>query len=378
MTALLAPRRSVIGRGCRLSLSSLLPDGPVVLVRGRSVPWVDDWLSGMRASGRFVAVVVADGEPSLPQVEAALNALAGVSPRRVVAIGGGSAVDLGKALSALMPAAGHPLDHLEVVGAGKPLEADPIPMIAVPTTAGTGAEATKNAVIDVPQHKRKVSLRDPRMVPDVALLDAELTTGTPWPVTLASGMDAVTQVIEPFLSSRARPDIDIWCMAAIGPGLRALTALSRGEDPFARDVLLRAAHISGIALANAGLGAVHGLAGVIGGESGAPHGAICARVLPPVLAANRHACKAAGHDMAKFEVLDAIVARAFDVAGTPAPAEHALSAFLESAGMPRLRAVTGQDMDLERIARLSQGASSMKANPVPLSVDTLQAILADA
>jgi hypothetical protein len=168
------------------------------------------------------------------------------------------------------------MDHLEVVGRGLPLTEAPLPFIAIPTTAGTGSEATKNAVIGLHDQGRKVSLRDDRMLARLAIVDPALTDGTPWAVTLASGLDAVTQVIEPFVSVKATPYTDAISAPAISAGLMALQRLRQGEDQDARDALAWVSLSGGLALANAGLGAVHGLAGVIGGLCPAPHGAVSA------------------------------------------------------------------------------------------------------
>ncbi|MFW2588073.1 iron-containing alcohol dehydrogenase [Sagittula sp. SSi028] len=366
---LLVPRRTLTGRGSRARvIDCITGGGPAVVVRGASARWADDLVADLRALGRDVQVITGQGEPSLPALVTHLQDLRPLRPETVVAVGGGSVIDLGKALAALLPATGDPLDHLEVVGQGLPLTTDPLFYIAVPTTSGTGAEATKNAVIDVPEHRRKVSLRDARMLPDVAVLDGALTDGTPWPVTLACGMDALTQLIEPYLSSRAMPETDAICAAAIGPTMHALMTLSRGEDAQARDTLLAAAHLSGIALANAGLGAVHGLAGVIGGQTGAPHGAICARLLPAVLRANRHACQQAGLSVARFDDVD----RWVTAVCTGDTAADALTGFLSGAPLAQMGA-----MEDATVADMAASSSSMKGNPVSLPPAILQEILAE-
>ena len=371
--SLIVPARTVSGRGSRGAvLEAVTPlRGAIIVVRGQSVPWVDVLLAELMAAGRPVFPVIATGEPSLPQVEALVSELRDSGAGIVVAIGGGSVIDLGKALAALVPAPGGVLDHLEVVGAGQPLAEPPLPLIAVPTTAGTGAEATKNAVIDVPDHRRKVSLRDPRMVPGLAVLDADLTDGAPWPVTLSTGMDALTQLIEAFVSIRATPETDVLCRAAIPLAAGALSRLSKGEDPDARQTMLVAAHLSGIALANAGLGAVHGLAGVLGGRTKAPHGAICARLLPAVLKANREACLAAGLDTGRFDEVDKMVARGMGRPGETAP--DLLRELMSGTDFPGLGA-----FDAEAVAEESLQSSSMKGNPVQLTVPQLVSVLGSA
>ncbi len=153
----------------------------------------------------------------------------------MVSLGGGAVIDAGKAIAALVPAAGPVIDYLEVVGTGRQLEASPLPFVAIPTTAGTGAEVTKNAVINVPEQQRKVSLRDDRMLPDPAIVDPALTDNAPRSITLSSGLDALTQVIEPRLCSRATPFTDALCQQAIPRGIRALKILMEQECPASRD-----------------------------------------------------------------------------------------------------------------------------------------------
>jgi len=374
-TALAVPRRTVFGRGSRHKIVGALGavSGPVLLVHGRSARWAEALAGTLQAQGAAVLTAASDGEPSLPVLECHLKDLREAGIGAVVAIGGGSAIDLGKALAALLPARGEVLDYLEVVGRGQPLDLAPLPLIAVPTTAGTGAEATRNAVIDVPAHRRKVSLRDPRMIPGLAVLDADLTDEMPWPVTLMTGMDAITQLIEPYLSKRATPATDFICQSAIEPAMRVLIRLSEGPSPEARDTLLFAAHLSGIALANAGLGAVHGLAGVIGGQSGAPHGAICGALLPGVLEVNRNACARLGRDTGRFDEVDRMIARAFGRRGASAPA--LLRDFVAGYDLAEVAKLSGDMLAFGEVAEQAKSSSSMKANPVELTTGELLEVL---
>lgn len=341
----------------------------VILVhgaRGARADWLGD---ALRAEGLAVTRFSVPGEPDQARIEAGLTTARAAGADSVVAIGGGAAIDAGKAIAALVPATRPMLDHLEVVGQGLPLDHPPLPFIALPTTAGTGAEVTKNAVIAVLEHHRKVSLRDPRMLPDLAIVDPALTDGCPRAVTLASGLDAVTQVIEPFLSTRANPMTDALCREAIPKGLGALVTLMQGEDPAARDALAWTSLCGGLALANAGLGAVHGLAGPLGGLTGAAHGAICGALLPPVLAANAKACGGG----ARFEAVARWIATALDT--TPESAFDTLAAWSRDAGLPGLDA---QEVDAgarHAAAQAAAASSSMKANPAPLSPQTLEAVM---
>ncbi|MGC9420256.1 MAG: iron-containing alcohol dehydrogenase, partial [Rhodovulum sp.] len=229
---LLTPGRIVFGRGAAAGAAARIAamGRRVLLVRGGSVGFADALAADLRALGAEVLGLRGQGEPTLDALQSALAEARAFAPDAVAAIGGGSVIDLGKALAALVPSDRPPLDHLEVVGQGLPLPRPPLPMAALPTTAGTGAEATKNAVIGVPAHGRKVSLRDDRMIPALALVDPGLTDGCPWAVTLASGLDAVTQVIEPYLSARASPLTDALCRDAIPRSLAALVRLAEAED----------------------------------------------------------------------------------------------------------------------------------------------------
>lgn len=285
------PAKIIFGRGKRSEAADEICrfGKRIVLVRGRSVAWADTLQDELRKKGAMVETVVSSGEPSFPDLVVALENIRALGPDCVVAVGGGSVIDLGKALAALAQSAEDPLIHFELVGDARPLERAPLPFVAIPTTAGTGAEATKNAVISFPEHRRKVSLRDDRMLADMALIDPALTDGCPRAVTLSSGLDALTQVIEPFVSSRANILTDAMCRDAIPRAIGALMQLMEAEKVAARDNMAHASFLGGIALANAGLGAVHGLAGVIGGRSNAGHGALCGRLLPVVLLANRAA-----------------------------------------------------------------------------------------
>jgi alcohol dehydrogenase class IV len=332
--------------------------------------------------GRGVVVHGAGGaraapqEPTLAMLSGALDRGRPFRPDWVAAVGGGAALDLGKALAALLTATGDPTDHLEVVGRALPLPQPPLPFVALPTTAGTGAEATRNAVIGLPAHRRKVSLRDDRMLPRLALVDPALTDGCPRAVTLASGLDALTQVIEPFVSGRATPFTDALAGPAITTGLDALRRLMAAEDAAARDAMAWVSLCGGIALSNAGLGAVHGLAGVIGGMTGAPHGAICGVLLPHVLAANRAAAAPGSMARERLDAVHATIAAAF---GTrPEAAPQALARWAADAGLPPLSALGLQPRDHDEVTEGARTASSMQANPVALDGAALARVLAAA
>ena len=345
------PGRILFGRGTAAQAPALIRGfgARVLVVTGASMARAQPLVATLQDAGAQVLILPCAGEPDLPGLETALAQARPFAAAVVVAIGGGAALDMGKALAALIPAPGGIMDHLEVVGRGLPLRVDPLPFIALPTTSGTGAEVTKNAVIGVPDHRRKVSLRDDRMIARVAIVDPALTDHCPRGVTLASGLDAVTQVVEPFVSNRATPYTDALCAPAMGRGMAALVRLMQGEDAPARDDLAWVSLCGGLALANGGLGAVHGLAGVIGGWTGAAHGAICGVLLGPVLAANL--ASATGEATRRLEQACAALGSALGATAPEAPA--ALADWARAAGLPRLTDLGLQRQDHAAIAEAS-------------------------
>jgi alcohol dehydrogenase class IV len=366
--------RIIFGRGKALEAPKLIKyfGNRVLLIHGRA-PERSAWLrNALEAMGARVTSLACPGEPTLAMVQEGLAVARAAKVEVVVSLGGGAAIDLGKAIAALVPADGDVLDYLEVVGLGLPLPAAPLPFIAMPTTAGTGAEVTKNAVIGVPEQGRKVSLRDDRMLPDIALVDPALTDGLPQSVTLASGLDALTQVIEPYLSSRANPLTDSLCRDAIPRALPALQQLMQGEDAAARDTMAWVSLCGGLALANAGLGAVHGLAGVIGGATGAAHGAICGALLPHMLTALRSsAASATTHS--RLDEIEGWLASALDCPRDSAFAT--LAAWARENGLATISQLGVAPADFPRLAEMSQVSSSMKASPVSFSAAELEGML---
>ena len=355
------------GKACEVAVTAKGFGQRAMLVNGATAARAD-WLADQLAP---VARFAVGREPDIAMIEAGVAAARAAKVQVIVALGGGAVIDAGKAIAALVPAHLPMMDYLEVVGRGLPLEADPLPFIAVPTTAGTGAEVTKNAVIGVPSARRKVSLRDNRMLPDVAVIDPALTDGTPKSVTLASGLDAITQVIEPYLCTKANRLTDVLCRNAIPLGLAALVRLMEAEDVGARDDLAWVSLCGGLALANAGLGAVHGLAGPIGGVAPAPHGAVCGVLLLPVLAANAQA--ATGVAAARISEVQTWISDAFGVETKQAMA--ALQNWSQHHGLPRLSQMGVREDELQSIAQASLGSSSMRGNPVALTEGALTDIL---
>lgn len=343
----------------------------VLLVQGAKAAR-SDWLArALEEAGASVARLPVGAEPDTGLVADGMALARTHGAGVVIALGGGAVIDAGKAIAAMAPSPTPLMDHLEVVGRGLPLSAPPLPFVALPTTAGTGAEVTKNAVIFVAEARRKVSLRDNRMLPRLAIVDPALTDGCPREVTLASGLDAITQVIEPFVSSRANALTDALCRDAIPRGLAALTRLMQGEDPAARDEMAWVSLCGGLALANAGLGAVHGLAGPIGGMAPAPHGAVCGALLPHVLAANRQAAQGAAAE--RLDHVLALIAGA--LGGTPSDAPARLADWSARMGLPGLGRMGVARADLPAIAEMAATSSSMKANPVALPAPVLEGAL---
>lgn len=371
--SIVTPGRILFGRGEAAKAPGLIASfGARGLVVHGADPARAAWfVAGLRDTGVTAETLACGGEPDLAMLEAAVDVARASGAQFVVGLGGGAAMDLAKAVAALVPARGGAMDHLEVVGKGLPLAAAPLPFIAIPTTSGTGAEVTKNAVIGLPDHARKVSLRDDRMLARLAIVDPALTDNCPRGVTLASGLDAVTQVIEPYVSTRATPFSDALARPAIGLGLGALVRLMEGEDMQARDDLAWASLCGGLALANSGLGAVHGLAGPIGGMTGAAHGAICGVLLAPVLEANT--ARATGDAQDRLTEVRGMIARVFRAA--PGAAFDTLATWAQDQGLPQLTDLGLAQEARRAAAEAAISSSSMKGNPVSLSVDELIAVM---
>ncbi len=348
----------------------------VLVICGRDMRRADWLVTALAVTGAEVQTLPCPDEPTLTMLTEALHYTRGFEPQVVVGIGGGAVLDMSKALAAMIPSPTPLMDHLEVVGRGLPLSAPPLPFIALPTTAGTGAEVTKNAVIGLPDHRRKVSLRDDRMLARLAIVDPALTDHCPWHVTLASGLDAVVQVIEPYLSTRANDFTDALARPAIARGLTALHRLSQGEDAVARDDLAWVSLCGGLALANAGLGAVHGLAGPICGMCPAPHGAVCAILLGPVLEMNRRRLDESSQAAKRLAEVCTLIAEALGGSADTAP--QTIADWVRRAGLDGLTAQGLALGDHADVAEAALQASSMKSNPVPLTHTDLMWILSQA
>jgi len=320
------------------------------------------------------------GEPTVELVREGARHVQRAACDVIVAIGGGSAIDAGKAIAIIATNGGEPLDFLEVVGKGCAINMPPLPFIAVPTTAGTGSEVTRNAVLGSTEYGVKASLRSPLMLPRVALVDPELTYALPPAQTAAIGLDALTQLIEPYVSARANPITDAICVDGIRRIAGALRRVYHdGADREARHEMALASLFGGLALANAGLGVVHGFAAPLGGSFKAPHGALCAAILPHGMAANVAALRVrAPRDPA----LERYVTIARLLTNRPdATAEDGIEwvrTICADLAIPPLRAWGVTDADLPGVAEKAAQASSMKANPLSLTREELLSVLAAA
>jgi alcohol dehydrogenase class IV len=317
------------------------------------------------------------GEPTVELVREGARRVQNAACDVVISLGGGSAIDAGKAIAIVATNGGEPLEFLEVVGKGRVLVVPPLPFIAVPTTAGTGSEVTRNAVLGSTEHGVKASLRSPLMLPRVALVDPELTYGLPPAITASTGLDALTQLIEPYVSARANPLADALCIEGIRRVAGALRRAYRcGTDRDARRDMALASLLGGMALANAGLGVVHGFAAPLGGGWKAPHGSLCAALLPHGMTANVAALRARAPQHPALERYSAI-ARLL-TGQNEATAEdglHWVYALCGELNVPALRAWGVTEADLPGVVEKATGASSMKANPLPLTSEELLAVV---
>lgn len=316
-------------------------------------------------------------EPTIQDVAEGVEEARAEEVALVIGIGGGSVIDAAKAISGLTTNSGDVLEYLEVIGRGNALTKAGLPCVAIPTTAGTGAEVTKNAVIASPEHQIKVSLRSPFLLPRVALVDPELTYSLPSSVTIATGLDALTQLIEPFVSVRANPATDGLCREGIPRVARSLLrAGQNGKDTEAREDMALASLFGGLALANAGLGTVHGFAGPIGGMFSAPHGLVCGILLPFVMEANIEALRQrAPGSMALsryHEIGRLLTGSPRSIAGDGLAWIKDVS---QKLNVPKLSSLGIPRESIKDITAKTAIASSTKANPIELTLPELEAIL---
>lgn len=317
------------------------------------------------------------GEPEIETVQQGVALAKQENCGVVISFGGGSALDAGKAIAAMLSNTGELLDYLEVIGRGKALAEPSAPFIAIPTTAGTGSEVTRNAVLASRAQGVKVSLRSPFMLPRVAVVDPELTYDLPPAVTASTGLDALTQLIEPYVCSRANPMTDALCVEGIRRAARSLrVAFADGRNAAARTDMAVASLFGGLALANAGLGAAHGFAGPIGGQFPAPHGAVCAALLPHVMEANLRALRQrqpAAETLRRYEEVARLLTGSATT--TAEPGVEWVRKLVADLGIPSLGHYGLKPEHMAELVEKASQASSMKANPIVLTRDELAGIL---
>ena len=339
----------------------------VLVVTGRTTSRADAIRSALNEANISSVVFGVTSEPSIERVRAAVDLLLETGCDAVLGFGGGSPLDVAKAVAVLATSGTDPLEHLEVIGAGRPIERPGLPCVAVPTTAGTGSEVTRNSVLS--GSGVKASLRSPLLLPKVALVDPDLLVGVPKPTIAASGMDALSQLIEPLLSQRANPFTDALAREGIRRSARSLRrAYEDGmEDPGVREDLAMASLFSGICLANSGLGAVHGLAAAAGARLSAPHGAVCAAVLAAAIDVNLRALRDRAPD---HQAVQRITEVATLFTGRPdATAEDAISWLQELTAVlsiPGLASYGLAEAEIDAVVAAAQKASSMRGNPIDL------------
>jgi alcohol dehydrogenase class IV len=372
--------RILFGAGKISELSKLIEGNGrhLLLVCGRSsdaVPRVRKILSAINIS--FTEIQV-QGEPTIDLVRAGAHAAKNCDI--VIGVGGGSALDTGKAIAALVTNPGDVLDYLEVIGKGQPLVHASLPYIAIPTTAGTGSEVTRNAVIESPEQNVKVSLRSPSMLPRIALVDPELTYHLPSEITASSGLDALTQLMEPFVSIKANPMTDAICREGIHYAARSLRrAYENGSDQEAREGMSLASLFGGLALANAALGAVHGFAGPLGGMLHAPHGALCARLLPLVMESNIEALETRQPENPSLQrYVEAARILTGDETATAHDAVTWTKQLVDDLKIPGLSKYGMNESKFTEAVEKTLKASSFKGNPIPLNEKELKEILVKA
>ena len=365
-----AARRIIFGNGAIREAAPLAAElgSRAFVVTGRSGERAGQLVELLKRQRIESVTFNVPGEPTLATVKAGVKQAREVAGDLVVAVGGGSALDTGKAIAAMLTNEGELEDYLEVVGGGKPLSREPVPCIAIPTTAGTGAEVTRNAVLGLPEHGVKVSMRSPLMLPRLAVVDPELTHSMPPSVTASTGLDALTQLLEAF------------CREGIKRAARSLhRAWEDGGDRDAREDMALASLFSGLALANAKLGAVHGIAGPLGGMIPAPHGAACARLLPYVMEQNVRVLK-------RKPELEPVLARYDEIARLLTGKTSALAAdgvawvkeLCREFNIQPLAALGLKAQDFPALVAKARNSSSMKGNPVRLSDDDLMEILKES
>ncbi len=324
---------------------------------------------------------IIQGEPDVEQIDQGLDKGRNHKSQAVIGLGGGSAIDAGKAIAGLLTNGGSAIDYLEVVGKGKKITKPSLPYIAVPTTAGTGSEVTKNAVILSKNNCVKASIRSSLLVPKTAIIDPLLMISAPKDVTASCGLDALTQLIEAYTSIKAQPMTDVLAMQGIEYASKSLLfAFEDGNDISAREDMAYASLLSGICLANAGLGAVHGFASPIGGMFSIPHGVICGALLAPVIEENiRNMISQVpfSEALTKYNRIGEIVSNLIfeDIREGASRVIEYTQNMTKLLKIPKLSKYGLAEKFFEKIIEKVKQSSSIRYNPVALSDDSLYRIL---
>lgn len=367
--------RISFGVGCATEIpGAVVAHGKHVLLVTGSHPERYDVLDALVEAGLQITRLTLGREPTVDDAREAAKLARSCDV--VLGLGGGSVLDLAKAAGALV-VADDVMDHLEVIGRGRPLPRPGLPVVAVPTTAGTGSEVTANAVLAAPDEGVKVSLRGATMLPHIAIVDPALTLGCPAKVTASAGLDAFTQCLEPYVSPMASPLTDGFARTGLSAAGRALrAAYSDGTDIEARTDMALCSLLGGLALANAKLGAVHGLAGVIGGVTGGPHGAICAALLPSSITVTTAALRSRDP---RSTALTRYAHAADIVTGERRSRTDDLVSWIretcQTLSVPGLSAYGFDDADVDQVVAAAARSSSMKGHPIELTLDELRLIV---
>ncbi|CAM2866639.1 iron-containing alcohol dehydrogenase [Vibrio rarus] len=367
----------VFGEGAlQSSLSILNQFGySVLLVTGKDRSRAHTIIEYLKSQSIRYQHISVTSEPTIAMVEESAIVARRFKPDVVVAMGGGSVIDMGKALAAMTTNFGDLYDYVEVVGRNVPIKSPPLPMIAIPTTASTGAEATKNAVIKSGQDRVKVSLRHPQMLPDVAIVDPTLTYGTDVQTSGRGAMDAFTHLMEAYVCGEPNPLTDMICEEGLRRIARSVVPACVYDNPRARSDLSFAALLGGMAISNAKLGAAHGLASALGGKIPAPHGVITARLAPFVMAANSKMALHCGRTdlLTRYKKVSELIT------GDPsAQIEEGIawvSHTIEQLHIPSLSRYGLSHLSFAEIAQDALQSVAMKGNSLPLSQDVLMEIL---
>jgi alcohol dehydrogenase class IV len=373
--------RIVFGEGAasEAALAAAAMGQRALLVTGESAERAVALGRALEAAGLTVAPFRVAGEPTIDTIAAGAIYARSEGCDVVVAMGGGSAIDAGKALAAMLTNPGEPLDYLEVVGRGQPLRQPSAAFIAVPTTAGTGSEVTRNAVLAAPERGVKASLRSPYLLPRLAVVDPELTMDLPPALTASTGLDALTQLIEPYVSVRVNPMADLYAVEGLRTAGASLPRAWTGGDREARRGMCWASLLGGLSLANAGLGAVHGFAAPVGGMFPAPHGAVCAALLAPAMEINVEALRRrapGSRALGRYdEVARLLTGRPH---ATAADGVEWVAALCRRFEIPPLSAYGVTATDIPVLASRAAEASSMKGNPIALTREELEEIVGRA